>query len=431
MYGGAITAILLNIPGDPANAPTCWDGYPMAQKGEASLAIGIALVYSGIGGFASAVIMTFTAPVLAEFALKFSPVEKFAVVLLGMACVTSLGAASRVRATSALLLGMAAGTIGLAPIYSSLRFTGGTELLQGGIEFVVALIGMFAIAEVIDGVARRVSGWPDLPRHVSTRMPGWAEYKRLFGTAVRSTAIGTAVGAVPGGGGVVAAFLAYGVEKQVSPHGKDFGTGVLEGVAAPEAANNASTGGAMIPTLALGIPGSAATAVMLAVMTLHGFEPGPLLFMKAPEFVHTIFAAMLVVNLLMIFAGLLTTPLFVQLLRIPEPVLNACILILCILGVYGIRNLMADVWIMLGFGVLGFIMRRSNFSVPAFIIGLLLGPMAETYFLTVMRSYDDSLLPFVTRPISAVLIASTVLIIFAPEVGAIWRRLRPGKVSAT
>jgi putative tricarboxylic transport membrane protein len=218
----------------------------------------------------------------------------------------------------------------------------------------------------------------------------------------------------------------------VSARGKEFGTGVLEGVAAPEAANNASTGGAMIPTLALGIPGSAATAVMLAVMTLHGFEPGPLLFMKAPEFIHTIFAAMLIVNLLMIGAGLVTTRLFVQLLRIPEPVLNAVILILCTLGVYGIPNLMADVWIMLAFGVLGFIMRRSNFSVPAFIIGLLLGPMAETYFLTTMLSHDNSLLPFFTRPISAVLMGAAVLVVFAPEVGAVWRWLvRPRKAPAS
>ncbi|MGE3626584.1 MAG: tripartite tricarboxylate transporter permease [Hyphomicrobiales bacterium] len=423
MFAGAITAILINIPGSPGNAPTAFDGYPMTRKGEAALAIGTSIICSGIGGFLSAIVLATAAPALADYALGFNSMDKFALVFLGMACVTNAGSSSRVRAISALLLGAMVGTIGLAPIYPAFRFTFGTDLLQAGVNFIIALIGLFAIAELFDRFARRNSGWEGLPANIKVRLPGLAELKRLKGTIMRSTAIGTSVGIIPGEGGAISAFLAYGVEKQVSKHGQAFGTGVLEGVAAPETANNASTGGALIPTLALGIPGSAAAAVIMGALLLHGFEPGPLLFVKAPETVYTIFAAVLMINLLMIAGGLVTTRMFVQLLKVPEPVLSGGILLLCFIGAFGVRNQMADIWMMLGFGVLGFLFRRFDFSVPAFIIGLLLGPMAETYFLRTMLVADGNPMVLLTQPLSAFLIACGLLIVFVPEVAWIRRNL--------
>jgi putative tricarboxylic transport membrane protein len=421
MFAGGITAILINIPGSPGNAATCWDGYPMALKGQAALAIGTCILCSGIGGFASAVIMTFATPQLAEVALSFSSVEAFAMIFLGMACVGRLGARSASAAFTSLLLGMAVGSIGLAPVYSSFRFTFGTEILQAGVNFLIALIGLFAIGEVLDRIFAGESGWKEFPARVQVRMPGLKELFQIRWTLFRATAIGTLVGLVPGEGGVVSAFLAYGVEKQISKNGSKFGTGQIEGVAAPETANNASTGGAMIPTLALGIPGSAAAAVIMGAFMVHGFEPGPLLFVKAPDIIYTTFAAIMIVNLLMIVGGYFVTKMFVQMMKVPAPILNGCILTLCFIGAFGIRNLMVDVWMMMGFGVLGLIMRRTGFPVPAFIIGLLLGPMAETYFLTSMIASDNNILVFFTRPVSATIMLASMLIIFVPTIRGILR----------
>lgn len=423
MFAGAVTAILINIPGSPGNAATVFDGYPLTRKGQGALAIGTTIICSAIGGFASAVVLATAAPALAEYSLSFTSVEKFAVIFLGMACVTNAGSASRVRAVSALLLGALVATIGFAPIYPTFRFTFGTDLLQAGVNFIIALIGLFAIGELFDRFARQSGGWEGLPARIKVRLPGWAEIKRLKGTMFRATAIGTGVGIIPGEGGAISAFLAYGVERQVSKRGSEFGTGVLEGVAAPETANNASTGGALVPTLALGIPGSAAAAVIMGALLLHGFEPGPLLFVKAPETVYTVFAAVMMINLLMIGGGLIVTRLFIQLLKIPEPVLSGSILLLCFVGAFGVRNQMADVWMMLGFGVLGYLFRRFDLSVPAFIIGLLLGPLAETYFLRTMLISNGDPLIFLVRPMSMALIAVALLIIFLPEVGWFRRSL--------
>jgi putative tricarboxylic transport membrane protein len=424
MFSGGVTAILINIPGSPGNAATCWDGYPMAQKGEGALAIGTTILCSGIGGFASALIMTFATPALAEFALKFSSIESFAMVFLGIACITGMGARSVPRLMTSLLAGMAVGTVGLAPVYSSFRFTFGTDFLQGGVNFLCALIGLFAMSEILERILSRKTDWKDMPEKVDIRMPGWKELKQIRGTILRATGIGTLVGFVPGEGGVVSAIMAYGVEKHVSKNGHKFGTGQIEGVAAPETANNASTGGAMIPTLALGIPGSAAAAVIMGAFMLHGYEPGPLLFMKAPDVLYTVFAAMLIVNLLMVGGGYLITRMFMQFMKIPPPVLNACIIVLCFLGAFGIRNLMADVWLMVAFGVVGLFMRRFGFPIAPFIIGLLLGPMAEGYFLTSMLAADNDLTVFFTRPISAVFMIGGLLIAFGPAFRRLWKRTR-------
>ena len=423
MFSGGVTAILINIPGSPGNAATCWDGYPMAQRGQGALAIGTTILCSGIGGFASALIMTFATPPLAEFALKFSSVESFAMVFLGLTCIAGIGTKSVARLVTAVLAGMAVGTIGLAPVYSSFRFTFGTQFFQGGINFLCALIGLFAIGEMLERILARRTDWKDMPAKVDVKMPGWKELRQIRNTILRATGIGTLVGFVPGEGGVVAAFMAYGVEKQISKNGDKFGTGQIEGVAAPETANNASTGGAMIPTLALGIPGSAAAAVIMGAFMLHGFDPGPLLFMKAPDVLYTVFAAMLIVNLLMIAGGFIITRMFMQFMKIPAPVLNSCIIVLCFLGAFGIRNLMADVWVTMGFGVLGFFMRRLGFPIAPFIIGLLLGPMAENYFLTSMLSSDNDLTVFFRHPISAFFMSIGLLIAFIGPLRRTWRRI--------
>jgi putative tricarboxylic transport membrane protein len=215
MFSGGVTAILINIPGSPGNAATCWDGYPMAQKGDGALAIGTTILCSGIGGFASALIMTFATPPLAEFALKFSSVESFSMVFLGLACITGMGTKSVPRLMTSLLAGMAVGTVGLAPVYSSFRFTFGTDFFQGGINFLCALIGLFAMSEILERILSRKTDWKDMPAKVEIRMPGWKELKQIKGTVIRATAIGTMVGFVPGEGGVVSAIMAYGIEKHI------------------------------------------------------------------------------------------------------------------------------------------------------------------------------------------------------------------------
>jgi putative tricarboxylic transport membrane protein len=422
-YAGTITGILFNIPGDPMNVPQTWEGYQLNRKGEAALALGTAITTSALGGFVSALIMTFASPPLAKVALLLSPVEYFAVVVLGLTSVVVIGQSSMAAAFVSLFSGMFLATVGVDPLYGSFRFTFGTKLLQTGIDFVPVMIGLFAIGEVLErvGLWREEKG----PRSVRirTRLPRWRDLWPLRGSIARGIGIGTATGAVPGAGAAIAAFVSYGVERQISKRPERFGTGVLEGLAAPETAANASTGGAMIPLLTLGIPGSAAAAVMLAAFTLHGVEPGPLLFVKQPGLVYTIFAGFLLTNLVMVFMGLGAAKAFVQLLRIPEPILAGFIVLFCFLGAYAIRNDLADAWIAMGFGVVGYFMRRYQLPIPPLILGLILGPLAEEFFRTAMGMHGNDWSVFFTRPISAVFLLASLACLLWPA-GQVWLNVR-------
>jgi putative tricarboxylic transport membrane protein len=400
VFGGSISAILINIPGSPASMPATWDGYAMTRKGLAAKALGIAVTCSAVGGMVSALVMTFGSQPFARFALRFGAAEFFAATILGLVSVVAIAKGKMLVSMISLFAGLAVGAVGLDPMYGQPRLTFGSQVLESGINFVVVLVGMFAISEVLWWVAeggkktQAVAGG-------RTQMPSMRELWRLKGTMGRASLIGSVIGVIPGAGAVVGAVISYGVERQASPRGEQFGTGIEEGLGAPETAKNATTGTATIPLLTLGIPGSAATAIMLAALTVHGIQPGPALFVSSTELVYTVFAGYLVANLLMVLAGLIVARAFATLMKIPEPVLFGFISVLCLIGAFGVRNNIADVYICLSFGVLGYAFRRMDFPIAPLILGVILGPLAERYFLTAMMSHANDLSVFLTRPLSA------------------------------
>lgn len=404
VFGGSISSILINIPGTPASLPACWDGYPMTVKGLSTRALRIAITASATGGFISAVLLAVASPPFAAFALKFDQPEYFAATILGLASIVAIAKDLPVLSALSMFMGMLIGTIGIDPLFGIPRFTFGVPVIESGINFTVVMIGLFAIGEVIDLLVKEL----DLKRKFVAK-PGkqisWAELWGLKGSILRGSGLGAMIGMIPGAGATVGAVIAYGVERQASGRGAEFGTGVEQALAAPEAAKNATTGAAMIPLLTLGIPGSAATAIMLAAMLIHGITPGPLLFRMDPSLVYTIFVSMLIANLLMIFAAVIVARGFSTLMRVPPAILGAFIIVLSVVGAYGVRNNIFDVYVCLVFGVIGYVMKRANFPSAPLVLGVILGPLAERYFLTSLANYEDNFWIFVQRPISGTILA--------------------------
>ncbi len=417
VFGGSITGILFNIPGDPMNVPTTWEGYKLSRQGKTQYALGLAIMSSAFGGLVSALFLAFFAPPFAKIALGFSTVEFFSVVLFGLASVSVLGQASMPAALISLFTGVFLGTIGTEAQYGVERFAFGVPFLKTGVDFVTVLIGLFAIGEVLEQMVLRPREKPPA-RPVGRAVPRLPllDLWPLRWPLVRGTAIGIAVGGLAGAGATVSSFVAYGFEKQVSKDPHLFGTGHAGGLVAAESSVNGSTGGAMIHLLTLGIPGSAATAVMMGAFLIHGIQPGPLLFTQHPEQVYTIFAGMILANVVMIALGFLAAMSFAMLMRVPAPVLNTFIIVFCFLGAFALRNDMADVWLTMLFGVAGFVMRRYDLPIPPLVMGIILGPMAEQYFLTSMVSHGNDLTIFVTRPVSAVVLLLSVLLVAWPVV---------------
>ena len=429
VFGGSITGILFNIPGDPMNVPTTWEGYQLNKKGFVSKALGMAIMCSAIGGFLSAMIMTFVSPPFAKVALSFSSCEYFSVVFLGLVSVVVIGTRSLGSALISLFIGMFLGTVGMDDIYGAVRFTFGSRIMETGINFTTVLIGLFAIGEVLDQLSVKNKGEGKIIRtRPKTTLPRLAEIWGLRYTILRGLGIGTVIGAIPGTGATVASFVSYGVEKQVSKTPEKFGTGVWEGLAASETSINASTGGAMIPLLTLGIPGSGATAVMMGAFLLHGIQPGPLLFSKSPEAVYTIFVGMLVCNLIMILAGLATAKFFSELMRVPENILSAFIITFCFLGAFALRNDMADVWFMAIFGIVGYFMRRYDLPIPPMILGIILGPLSEKYFLTTMIGAGNDFTIFFTRPVSGCLMVLSIGLLLMPFLRGLGKKRKKAAV---
>lgn len=424
VFGGSISAILINVPGTPASLPATWDGYPMTKRGEAKRALTIAVTASATGGLVSALVLTFLSAPFASFALKFSQPEFFAATLLGLVSVIAIAKDQPVITMVSLLLGIVVGTVGVDPLYGQARFSFGVPEMESGIRFVVVMIGLFAIGEVVDLLATN----RDLrPKKTDGKAIGasFSDIFRVKGAIARGTGIGCLIGMIPGAGATPGAVIAYGIEKQVSKRGSEFGTGVEEGLAAPEAAKNATTGAAMVPLLTLGIPGSAATAIMLAAMMLHGVSPGPLLFIMDPTMVYTIFAAMIIANILMIFAGIGVAQLFSTLMRTPPAILAAFIIVLSVVGAFGVRNNIFDVYVCLAFGVLGWGMKRVGFPSAPLVLGVILGPLAERYFLTSMANSKQDWTVFFTRPISATILGLALIFILwslAPSIKGFMRK---------
>lgn len=408
-FGGSISAILFNTPGSPEASCTSLDGYPMAKKGQAGKALGLALGSSAIGGLFGTIVLILMAPPLAEFALAFGPAEYFALAMLGITAIASIGSKSIWKAIIAGFLGLAIATIGMDPLTSYGRFTFGSGMLLTGVSFIPAIIGLFAFSEVLVRVGEFKDHNLSVDTKVSTTLPSLREIWDLKGTLFRSSIIGTLIGTLPGVGATTASFISYSEAVRWSKNPEKFGTGAPEGIAAPESANNSAVGGAMVPLLALGIPGSATTAIMIGGLTIHGIVPGPMLMIQNQELVYAIFVAMLLANILMIFFGMKTAKYFARILNIPYAFIGPSIIVLCMTGVYALRNNVVDVIVMLIFGGVGYFLQKLEYPVAPLIIGLVLGPVAEINLRRAMMLNDFNFFEILTRPLAGPLLALSMI----------------------
>jgi len=412
-FAGAITAILINTPGTPASATTCLDGYPLAQRGEAGRALGLAVVSSTIGGVLSVICLMIAAPLLARMAYQFTPPEYFALTLFGMSMLASIGEGSPLKNLISGSFGVFLALVGVDMLTSVERFTFGSHDLYDGIGFVPVMIGIFGISELIvqasslDKRKERVS-------MKAVQLPTRDDYRQVWKTILRSSGIGVFIGILPAEGATVASMIGYNEAKRWSKTPEQFGKGAIEGIAGSEAANNAATGGAMVPTLALGIPGSATAAVILAGLMVHGIRPGPSMFTEQANFAYTIFWSMMLVNLLFLVVGLTGAKIFARITLIPTQVLWPCVFMVSIVGAYALDQSMFDVWIVLISGIIGFFMRRYGFSVVPLAIGLILGEMLEQRLGQSMVMLDEKWWLMFTRPLALLFFCLTIAALFGP-----------------
>jgi putative tricarboxylic transport membrane protein len=420
MYGGTITAVLINTPGESASVVTCLDGYQMALKGEAGKALGIAAIGSFIAGTVGVVLLMLVSPALAKWSLSFGPPETFALMLLGLTTVTLLAGEDPLKGYISMMVGLMLAMVGYDIISGDARYGLGVPEMMDGIDFLPVAIGLFGLGEVLVGAeesskAQMVKG----KLGIRDVLPRWADFVRTKWAIFRGTVMGFAVGVLPGAGPTVASFLAYTVEKKVAKHPEEFGKGAIEGVAAPESANNAAATAAMVPMLTLGIPGSATTAIMLGGLMMWGLRPGPMLFEKNPQFVWGLIASQYIANVLLLIMSTLAIPLFVRALRIPYSILMPLIIVFCVTGAYSLKNSLFDVGSMLVFGVIGYLMKKLGYSPAALVLALVLGPLAERALRQSLIISDAGLGILFMRPISAVLTAAALLAVAVPVARAL------------
>jgi len=426
-YGGSTTSILLNIPGESSSVVTCLDGYQMARQGRAGPALGISAIASFVAGTVGVLGLMLIAPPLARFALRFAPPEYFALMVLGLAMVVFLAGESMVKALLAMLVGLWIATIGTDLFTAESRFTFGQVKLLGGVDFIAATVGVFAIGEVL--VNLESQGGAEifkLAKGLRNLLPTLQDLKDCRFAFLNGSVIGFVVGALPGAGATVASFLSYGLEKAVSRHPEKFGTGVIEGVAAPEGANNADAGGALVPLLTLGIPGGNTTAILLGGLILWGYKPGPLLIQEHPELFWGLVASMYIGNVMLLVLNLPLVPLFAQILRLPYYVLYPLILGISIVGVYSVNNSLFDVWIMGLFGLLGYLMRKLDFPASALILGMVLGDGLERALRQSLMMSQGDITILAARPISGTLLFFAAVILCLPVV----RKVRSWRIEA-
>ncbi|MBP1154981.1 MULTISPECIES: tripartite tricarboxylate transporter permease [unclassified Paenibacillus] len=401
-YGGAITAITINVPGEAGSAPTCFDGYPLAQKGYPAKALGISMVASLFGGVFSTICLILVSVPVASMAIRFGPPEYFALGIFGLSMVASLGGKSWMKGFIAVGFGLMLTTIGIDPVSGTSRYAFDINLFEG-IPLIPVLVGLFAISEVFLNLEEMGKG--DLPRpKVSGSFPTMKEILGTNMAMLRGSVIGFIVGVVPGAGKAIASFIAYGEQKRTSKHPEKYGTGVLDGIAAPEAANNSVVGGALVPLLALGIPGSAAAAILIGAFTIQGLQPGPLLFEKEPGLVYGIFASLLLGNFVMLLMGMVGIPLWTKVVTVPKKVFMPIILAMVIFAAFAEANNTFHMWLALGFGFIGYLMRKYDFPVAPAVLAVVLGEMIETAFRRSLLISDGSLSIFATRPIASVIL---------------------------
>ena len=422
MTGGSISAILLNIPGTPSASATAIDGYALTQKGRAGAALGTAVISSFFGGIFGLTCLSVASPFIAKFALRFGAPELFALVLLGLTLICSFGQQSIIKSLMSGVLGLIIMTVGLDPMMGTPRFTFGVVDLQAGISFLPAMIGLFAIPQIIMGIAGKIRVIPTYKSKISGILPGIGEIVRLIKTMLLGSSVGTGIGAIPGAGGPIAVFLSYDYARRFSKRKKEFGTGTLEGVSAPEAANNAVAGGALIPMLTLGIPGDPITAILLGALIIQGLIPGPLLFINSAQFVYSVFWAFLLANVMNLCLTLATIKLWVGVLKVPQKILLPLILTLCVVGTFALRNTFFDTGIMLCFGLLAYFMKKYGFPVVPMLLAIILGPQLEEHLRMSLIIAQGNPMIFLQKPISLIFIIIAVISFASP---LIRRALKP------
>ncbi len=424
VYGGSISAILINTPGTPQSAATVLDGFPMAKRGEADLALGWATMSSLIGGLFSIVVLVLAAPQLAAFALSFGPIETFALICLALTCIAGVSRGSLVKGLLAGALGLFLATVGTDPMAGDVRFTFGWFPLSAGIELIPVLVGLFAFSEVFARIAER-GGATTVPEvRVGFRLAPLREWVARWRTLLKSCVIGSLIGVLPGTGAATASFIAYAEAKRTGRFRDKLGTGEPEGLVASESSNNAVTGGALVPTLALGIPGDAVTAVMMSTLILQGIQPGVRLLVDNPGIVYACFVGLVFINLAMFAIGAAGAPLFTRILRLPEPALLGMVILLSVLGAYGVRGNMLDLGVAFIAGIVGFFLRWCAVPTAPIVIGMVLGPMLEENLRQGLILTDGSFAAFFGHPIAAVLLAVTMLVLLWPITVALLRRRR-------
>ena len=425
-YGGSITAILFKIPGEAPAIVTAFDGYEMTKKGQAGKALGTAIFSSCLGGTFSVIVLIFLAPMLSSVALRFGDAEYFAMAVLGLSVSAGIGGGTLKKNGIAALLGLFFATWGIDEITGHPRYTFDTSALLMGLTFIPAAIGIFAIGEVFEHIETELKGSGGKGFHAQEKVrvgfPSWKEIVRMKWLYLRSAVLGTFVGVLPGVGATTASFFGYSEAVRWSREPHKFGTGIIDGVAAPETANNAACGGAMVPLLTLGIPGSGVTAVMIGAFIIHGIRPGPMMMVQQPNLVYSIFAGLFFSNFLLILAGIIGIKFLIKVLDVRYARIGPAIFLFAVIGCYALRNSMADVWISVGFGVLGYFMRKYKFGLAPLILGLILGPLCETSFQRAMVLADYNPMTFVTRPISGSLLAFALLSVLYPWLRALFSK---------
>ena len=430
IFAGDLPGALLRIPGTPASAAYADESYAMTRKGQAELALGIGMTSSIIGGIFGAAVLATSAPMLAEIALNFSSFEYFWLACLGLTCAAFIAANNPLKGVISLLIGLLIATIGIDPVSGHPRFTFGVVDLMGGINFISAMIGMFALAEVLRSVTTVRPPERIVQERIGNIFKGLGTVLyRYKVNLLRGCLIGTGVGALPGAGSDIAAWISFGVARKFSKEPEKFGTGHVEGLVDAGAANNAGLGGAWVPALVFGIPGDSITAIVIGVLYVKGMNPGPTVFLYQPELIYAVFLSFLVANLMMLPLGLVAIKSAKQLLRVPRQVLMPIILIFCIVGTFAINNTVFDVGVMLVLGVLAYFMEENGFPIAPAILGLVLGPLLQETFMTSMIKSGGNLLGFFERPIAAGLGVVTIVLWLSPLLIRLYRHSRKAAAS--
>jgi putative tricarboxylic transport membrane protein len=427
MYGGSTTSILLNTPGESASIVTALEGNLMAKRGRGAAALATAAIGSFVAGTIATIGLTFLAPVMVRIGLQFGPAEYFALVVLAFTTITALLGSSIARGMFSLFVGLALGLVGIDTLTGQSRFTFGIPQLYNGINVVTVAVGLFAVGETL-WVASRMRHDPEqiIPVQGSIWMTR-EEWARSWRPWLRGTLLGFPIGSLPAGGAEIPTFLSYAMEKRLSKHPEEFGHGAIEGVAGPEAANNASAAGVLAPLLTLGLPTSATAAILLVAFQRYGLNPGPTLFRQDPDLVWGLIASLYIGNVMLLVLNLPLAGVWVRLLAIPRPMLYAGILVLAGLGTYGLTGSTVDLVVLYLLGALGFVMRRFDIPVAPAVVGVILGPIAEDHFRRALQIAQGNYTTFVTRPISAAILALAALALIAPPLIRLWQKQRTGE----